>query len=59
MITQCVGICQLNSETRICEGCGRKQMEIFMWSKYSDEERMEIMKRLGFGIRKGGRKMKM
>lgn len=58
MISPCVGLCKLDPDTRICEGCGRSQMEIFMWTKYSDCERMEVMNRLGYGKRKGGRKSK-
>lgn len=52
MITPCVSVCRLDPTTRICEGCGRTQMEIFMWSKYSDDERMEVMRRLGYGRRR-------
>lgn len=55
MITPCIALCKLDSETRVCEGCGRTQMEIFMWTRYSDDQRMEVMKRLGYGKRKGGR----
>lgn len=51
-VTPCISICKLNIETRVCEGCGRTQMEIFMWTKYTDEERMEVMRRLGYGKRK-------
>ena len=50
-VTPCVSLCKLDPLTRICEGCQRTQMEIFMWTKYTDEERMEVMKRLGYGKR--------
>jgi predicted Fe-S protein YdhL (DUF1289 family) len=36
-------------------GCKRTIDEISNWSRYSDEERNKIMKRLGYGRRKGGR----
>ena len=51
-VTPCISICKVNTETKMCEGCGRTQMEIFMWTKYTDEERMEVMRRLGYGKRK-------
>lgn len=50
MITPCISICkliELDDKTRICQGCGRSQMEIFQWSKYTEAERIEIMRRLG------------
>lgn len=50
-VTPCVSLCKLDPLTRICEGCQRTQMEIFMWTKYTDKERMEVMKRLGYGKR--------
>lgn len=50
-VTPCVSLCKLDPLTRICEECQRTQMEIFMWTKYTDEERMEVMKRLGYGKR--------
>jgi len=55
-ISPCISVCRLDPETRICEGCGRTQMEIFMWTKYSYEERMEVMKRLGYGKRKSNKR---
>ena len=48
-VTPCISMCKLNELTRVCEGCGRTQMEIFMWTKYTDEERMQVMRRLGYG----------
>ena len=55
-VTPCISVCELNKETRICKGCSRTQMEIFMWAEYTDEERMKIMRRLGYGKRNGNRR---
>ena len=41
----CVTICQIDRETRICEGCNRTIDEISNWSKYTDEQREKIMER--------------
>lgn len=48
-ITPCVGICVLEND--ICKGCNRTKEEITNWTKYSDEQRMTVMKRLGYGKR--------
>lgn len=53
MITPCVSVCKINTLTRSCEGCGRTIEEIRMWSKYTEDERMEVMRRLGYGKRQG------
>ena len=53
MITPCISICQVEKETRICKGCGRSIEEIRMWSRYTDIERMDIMRRLGYDQREG------
>ena len=39
-------------------GCKRSIDEIRDWSKYTSKQRIEIMNRLGYGIRKGGRNSK-
>lgn len=46
MITPCISICKIDQQTRTCEGCGRSLDEIRDWSKYSDEERDNIIRRL-------------
>lgn len=51
-ITPCIGICKVNNVSRTCEGCGRTPEEISDWNKYSDEQRMEVMRRLGYGVRR-------
>jgi len=49
-ITPCVSLCKINEGK--CQGCGRTLEEIAKWRSYSDEERLDIMKRLGYGIRR-------
>ncbi|MED5532070.1 MAG: DUF1289 domain-containing protein [Pseudomonadota bacterium] len=51
-VTPCQSICKINTDSRTCIGCGRTMEEISLWSSYSHDERMVIMKRLGYGIRK-------
>ena len=45
----CINNCKLNEITNICEGCGRTIKEIMEWTFMTDEERKEIMKRVGGG----------
>jgi len=49
-ITPCVSICKILEGK--CVGCGRTLEEIAKWRSYSDEERLDIMRRLGYGIRR-------
>ena len=51
-ISPCIGICTIDQDSQICIGCGRTKDEISKWTKLSHAERMEIMKRLGYGRRK-------
>ena len=53
-ITPCVSICKL--ENGICIGCERTKEEIAKWKRYTNEERMVVMKRLGYGKRKKNEK---
>lgn len=53
MITPCVGMCELDQTTAICNGCGRTYEEIQNWPGLTDKEKMKIMKRLGYGKRLG------
>ena len=55
-ITPCVQICRIDVELKTCTGCGRTIDEIRQWTSYSDEERMTIMKRLGYGKRTRNRR---
>ena len=54
-ISPCVQICVIDKETNKCKGCHRTLEEIGNWSRYSDEERMKVMKRLGYGVRNANR----
>ena len=49
-ITPCIGVCK--AENGICKGCGRTIEEISRWPRLSYEERMTIMRRLGFAKRR-------
>lgn len=53
MITPCVANCTLDPVTAVCKGCGRTYEEIKDWNGFTDEQRMEIMIRLGYGKRMG------
>jgi len=46
-LTPCVSLCKINEGK--CQGCGRTLEEIAKWRKYTDEERLDVMKRLGYG----------
>ena len=54
-VTPCISVCRIDKDTRKCEGCGRTIEEISNWASYSDDERLDIMRKLGYGKRKGGR----
>lgn len=41
----CIGVCRLNKQ-QICDGCKRTSEEIENWLKYSDDEKLKIIKRL-------------
>jgi predicted Fe-S protein YdhL (DUF1289 family) len=53
MVTPCVGNCVLDPLTAICKGCKRTHEEVQDWYGYTDEQRLVVMKRLGFGKRMG------
>ena len=55
MKSPCVKICKLIDS--VCIGCGRTRNEISKWIKLSHAERMEIMKRLGYGKRKNRKRL--
>lgn len=40
----CKFICTLENE--VCIGCGRTREEISKWSKYTDEEKVKVLRRL-------------
>jgi len=57
IVSPCLSKCKIDRQTRACEGCGRTIDEITRWTKMSDEERMVVMRRLGYGKRKSGKRV--
>ena len=55
-ITPCVSICKILEGK--CVGCGRTREEIAKWRSYSDEERLDIMRKLGYGNKRTNRRNK-
>lgn len=55
-ISPCIGVCTIEPHTQVCTGCGRSTLEIRSWKEYSQEQKLKVMQRLGYGVRKGGRK---
>jgi predicted Fe-S protein YdhL (DUF1289 family) len=56
----CIQVCVIHPTERICTGCLRSIDEIGAWSRFSDEERKEIMEELPLRAprlkkRRGGR----
>ena len=50
-ISPCIGICTLDQDSQVCIGCGRSKDEITKWFQLSYDEKMLIMKRLGYAKR--------
>jgi hypothetical protein len=42
----CIGVCRLDVEQRLCEGCLRTTVEIARWPRADTPERMQILQRL-------------
>ena len=59
MITPCIAVCKIDRTTDLCTGCGRTKDEITRWSRMTDEERMGVMKRLGYANQRIGREKKL
>jgi len=51
-ITPCISICKVDPSTGVCIGCKRSQKEIDNWGKMTIDERMQIMRKLGYGKRR-------
>jgi len=51
-VTPCISVCKIDKDSRKCEGCGRSIEEITNWTKYTHEQRMDIMRKLGYGKRR-------
>lgn len=45
-LTPCIGICQIDPQTRLCVGCARTLPEIAAWAGYPEDERRRIMHEL-------------
>ena len=45
-MSPCTKNYSLNNSTNICNGCGRTINEIVEWTRMTDEEKQEVMKRL-------------
>jgi hypothetical protein len=43
----CIGLCELDADTRTCLGCSRTIDEIRLWPGLGDDARREILERLG------------
>ncbi|HEY8353647.1 MAG TPA: DUF1289 domain-containing protein [Methylophilaceae bacterium] len=46
IVSPCIGVCTMNQESGLCEGCFRSIEEIREWWNMSAEERSEVMQRL-------------
>jgi predicted Fe-S protein YdhL (DUF1289 family) len=46
IVSPCIGVCTMNQESGLCEGCFRSIEEIREWWNMSAEERSEVMRRL-------------
>lgn len=42
-LSPCVGVCRLNPETGLCEGCRRTISEIAEWSGYDEVRRRAVL----------------
>jgi uncharacterized protein len=51
----CIGVCRLDDESGLCEGCLRTGGEIAAWPFASDQERLAIVSRLRERRRAAGR----
>jgi hypothetical protein len=41
--TPCIGVCQIDKQTKLCVGCYRTLQEIGVWRRMPDEERDKVM----------------
>ena len=42
-LSPCINVCTLDSENRLCLGCFRSIDEISLWSRISNDERLNIL----------------
>jgi predicted Fe-S protein YdhL (DUF1289 family) len=43
VVTPCTRVCVIDTETGLCEGCGRTLAEIAGWASMDDEARRRVM----------------
>lgn len=46
LATPCIGVCVIDSESDVCQGCRRTLEEIARWGGMSEAERLAVMARL-------------
>lgn len=51
-LSPCVQVCQIDQMLRLCLGCGRTLDEIGRWSKLDDRQRIMVMQKLPYRIKK-------
>ena len=45
-LSPCIGVCTLNPETQLCDGCLRTMDEIAAWTEYSSQEKRKVRAKL-------------
>lgn len=55
IVSPCIGVCQLDSESGLCRGCLRTGGEIAAWPRADDAEKREIVGLLRERRRAAGR----
>jgi predicted Fe-S protein YdhL (DUF1289 family) len=45
-LSPCIGVCTLNPNTQLCDGCLRTMDEIAAWAQYSSQEKREVRAKL-------------
>ncbi len=43
LTSPCVGVCQINTQTKFCLGCYRTLREVAHWSRYGDDEKRAVL----------------
>jgi predicted Fe-S protein YdhL (DUF1289 family) len=41
----CNGFCELDKIKKLCKGCFRTMSEIISWQNYTDEQKLEVLKK--------------
>jgi len=44
LVSPCIGVCNTNEETGLCEGCYRTKDEIKAWKEGPNARRIEVLK---------------